>query len=1165
MSPSRPFILRPVATALLMAALFLAGAVAYFQLPVSALPEVDYPTIQVLTFYPGASPSVVATSVTAPLERQFGQVAGLSQMTSTSAGGVSVIVMQFQLSLSIDVAEQEVQAAINAAQSFLPANLPTPPIYSKSNPADAPVLTLALTSNELPLSQVEDVADTRLAPKISQIAGVGLVSISGGQKPAVRIQANPTALAAYGINLEDLRNALVGNSLNSAKGSFDGPLQDYTINANDQLPSSNAYKSVVVAYRQGAPVMLSDVARVIDGVENEKLAAWQNSTPTVLLNIQRQPGANTISVVDSIHKLLPQLESTLPRAIHVQEVTDRTTSIRASVRDVEFELMLAIALVVMVIFLFLRSLAATIIPSIAVPLSLIGTFGVMYLAGFSLNNLAMMALTISTGFVVDDAIVMIENITRYIEQGERPLQAALKGAEQIGFTILSLTVSLIAVLIPLLFMGDIAGRLFREFAVTLATTIVISALISLTLTPMMCARLLHFTPEEKQGRFYHASGRILQKIIDFYGRTLQFVLRYQTITLLVAAATLIVTALLYITIPKGFFPIQDTGIIQGISQAAGSTSFAQMTQLQQSLARVVLADPAVESISSFIGADGINTTLNSGRIQINLKPLQQRGISAVEVIRRLGPKVAEVPGIKLYMQPVQDLTVDDRVSRTQFQYTLEDPNQDELNSIVRELVPKLQARPELADVVSDQQLDGVAAALTIDRPTASRFGITPATIDNTLYDAFGQRQINTLYTQVNQYHVILEADPKFQRGPGNLHDVYIQSSQTGTVTAVASSTAGSSSGAGAASTTSSSNSLLTPSSTSSGSTLNATPSVLNLASTSSPASTLAGTNSTSALSSASTGIGSTSVLSGSTGTSAASLSASSPTSNLRGTATSAGSSTSNGSTSNGSSSSSTTSAPTPVPLSAFVHMQTQNESLSIGHQGQFPVVTVSFNLAPGYSLGQAIGAIDELIARDKLPPSVIAGFQGTAAAYESSQSNEGLLILAALVTVYIVLGVLYESFIHPLTILSTLPSAGVGALLALRLFGLDLDIVGIIGIILLIGIVQKNGIMMVDFALELERNEQRETTEAIYQAALLRFRPILMTTLAALLSGLPLAFGTGIGSELRKPLGVAMVGGLLFSQILTLYTTPVIYIFFDRLAARFSRRARNPQAQGGTA
>jgi multidrug efflux pump len=1153
MSPSGPFIVRPVATALLMVALFLAGAVAYFQLPVSALPEVDYPTIQVLTFYPGASPSVVATAVTAPLERQFGQVAGLSQMTSTSAGGVSAIVMEFQLSLSIDVAEQEVQAAINAAQSYLPANLPTPPIYSKSNPADAPVLTLALTSNELPLSQVEDLADTRLAPKISQITGVGLVSISGGQKPAVRIQANPTALASYGINLEDLRNALVGNSLNSAKGNFDGPAQDYTINANDQLLTSASYKQVVVAFRQGAPIMLGDVARVVDGVENEKLAAWQNTTPAVILNIQRQPGANTISVVDSIQKLLPQLESTLPQAIHVQVVTDRTTSIRASVRDVEFELVLAIGLVVLVIFLFLRSFAATIIPSIAVPLSLIGTFGVMYLAGFSLNNLAMMALTISTGFVVDDAIVMIENISRYIEEGEKPLQAALKGAEQIGFTILSLTVSLIAVLIPLLFMGDIAGRLFRQFAVTLAVTIVISALISLTLTPMMASRLLHYTPEEKQGRFYHESGRILQKIIDFYGRTLKVVLRYQTITLFVALGTLVLTAILYITIPKGFFPTQDTGIIQGISQAAGSTSFTQMTQLQQDLGKVLLADPAVESISSFIGADGTNTTLNSGRIQINLKPLGDRGLSATEVIRRLNPKLDQVAGIKLYMQPVQDLTVDDRVSRTQYQYTLEDPNQDELNSVVHDLLPKLQALPELADVVTDQELDGIATTVSIDRATASRFGITPTTIDNTLYDAFGQRQINTMYTQVNQYHVILEADPRFQQNPGNLHDLYIQGSTSGTVAAVASATAGSSSGAGAGGGAAASNSLLNSASSTSGTSLSNTPGVLNLASNTT---TSSGANSTSALSSASIGGGSASVLSGSAG-SASSQPASA--SNSRTTAAGGGSS----------SAASATGGSTPVPLSAFLHMQTQNESLSIGHQGQFPVVTLSFNLGAGYSLGQALDSINKVIAKQKMPASVIADYQGTASAYQSSQSNEGILILAALVTVYIVLGVLYESFIHPVTILSTLPSAGVGALLALRLFGLDLDIVGIIGIILLIGIVQKNGIMMVDFALELERKEHKETTEAIYQAALLRLRPILMTTLAALLSGVPLAFGTGIGSELRKPLGVAMVGGLLFSQVLTLYTTPVIYIFFDKLAARFSRRrreeARDAQPQGGVA
>jgi multidrug efflux pump len=1154
MNPSRPFILRPVATALLMAAMFLAGGVAYFQLPVSALPEVDYPTIQVLTFYPGASPIVVASSVTAPLERQFGEVAGLSQMTSTSAAGVSVIVMEFQLSLNIDVAEQEVQAAINAAQSYLPANLPTPPIYSKSNPADAPVLTLALTSNEMALSQVEDLADTRLSPKISQISGVGLVSISGGQKPAVRIQANPVALASYGINLEDLRNALTGTSLNSAKGSFDGPAQDYTINANDQLTTSAAYKSVVIAYRNGAPVLLTAVARVVDGVENNKLAAWVNYTPAVILNIQRQPGANTIEVVNSIEKLLPTLETTLPASVHVQIVTDRTVAIRASVKDVEFELLLTIGLVVMVIFLFLRSLSATIIPSIAVPLSLVGTFGVMYLAGYSLNNLTMMALTISTGFVVDDAIVMIENISRYIEEGEKPMDAALKGAEQIGFTILSLTVSLIAVLIPLLFMGDIAGRLFRQFAVTLAVTIVLSAFVSLTLTPMMSARLLRYTPPEQQGRFYHATERAFEKIIAFYGRTLRFVLRYQTVTLLIALCTLVLTAVLYITIPKGFFPTQDTGIIQGISQAAAATSFESMTQMQQELAKVLLSDPAVESISSFIGSDGTNTTLNSGRIQINLKPLDDRGINALGVIARLGPKLDKVAGVKLYMQPVQDLTVDDRVSRTEYQYTLEDPNQDELNSVVHDLTAKLSKLPELADVVTDQQLGGLATSLTIDRATASRFGITPATIDNTLYDAFGQRQINTLYTELNQYHVILETDPRFQLNPAMLHDIYIQASAGGTSTAVSSNTAGSSSGAGSGAAPATGNALLTPSSAPAISSQAASPSALNSGNTSAVSAT-----STSALSSASTASTRPTVLT-TAGTSAAvnasTRSATTPTPTAGG----------------GGAGATTTAAATlqtPVPLSTFTQVQTQNEPLSISHEGQFPAVTISFNLAGNYSLGQALESIKKVVAQENLPPGVIASYQGTASAFEGSLSNEGILILAALVTVYIVLGVLYESFVHPITILSTLPSAGVGALLALRLFGLDLDIVAIIGIILLIGIVKKNGIMMVDFALEAERKENKSATDAIYQASLLRFRPIMMTTMAALLSGLPLAFGSGIGSELRKPLGVAMVGGLIFSQVLTLYTTPVIYIFFDNLGARFSRRdesvdkdhARQPQPE----
>ena len=1146
-----------------MVAIFLAGAIAYFQLPVSALPEVDYPTIQVLTFYPGSSPDVVASAITAPLERQFGEIQGLSQMTSTSAGGVSVIVMQFQLSLNIDVAEQEVQAAINAAQSYLPADLPTPPVYSKSNPADAPVLTLALTSNEMALSSVEDLADTRLAPKISQISGVGLVSISGGQKPAVRIQANPTALASYGINMEDLRNALVGNSLNQAKGNFDGPSQDFTINANDQLLTSADYKNVVVAYRNGAPVMLTDVARIFDGVENADLAAWVNTTPAVVLNIQRQPGANTIQVVNSIEALLPQLESSLPRAVHVQVVADRTTAIRASVKDVEFELMLSVGLVVLVIFLFLRSLSATIIPSVAVPLSLIGTLGAMYLAGFSLNNLTMMALTISTGFVVDDAIVMIENISRYIEEGYPPMEAALLGAEQIGFTILSLTVSLIAVLIPLLFMGDIAGRLFRQFAVTLAVTIIISAFVSLTLTPMMSARLLHYTPPAEQGWFYNVSERFFERTIRAYGRTLRFVLRFQTLTLLIALALVLLTGYMYMTVPKGFFPTQDTGEIQGITQTSADTSFASMSEKQQAIAKVLLADPAVLNISSFIGPDGTNSTLNSGRVQINLKPIGDRKINATQVIDRLGPKLAKVAGIKLYMQPVQDLTVDDRVSRTEYQYTIEDPSKTELNQVTADFVRRLRNLPQLADVVTDQQLGGVAENLVIDRATASRFGITPETIDNTLYDSFGQRQINTMYTQLNQYHVILEADPQFQVDPNKLNDLYIQSSSTSpTSDSTASNTAGSSSGAGSGTTASSGNALLSPSATAgvsapasstsslSSSNISTTTGASSVSSTSALSSTANSSTSSSNVLSSTSSAGTISS-SANTTTSGTTRAASSPTEGASSTASSTSG------TGAGSSSGGGTALATPVPLSTFAHFQTGSESLSVNHQGQFPSVTVSFNLAPGYSLGQALDAINKVITQAKMPQSVVANYQGTASAFEASQSNEGLLILAALVTVYIVLGVLYESYIHPVTILSTLPSAGVGALLALELFHLDLDIVAIIGIILLIGIVKKNGIMIVDFALEAERHQGLNATDSIYQASLLRFRPIMMTTLAALFSGIPLAFGTGIGSELRKPLGVTIVGGLLFSQVLTLYTTPVIYIFFDNLGARVAGRKPN--------
>jgi len=1103
-SPSRPFILRPVATSLLMAAILLAGIVAYTQLPVSALPEVDYPTIQVVTFYPGASPLVMATTVTAPLERQFGQLQGLSQMTSTSSGGASVVVLQFTLSLNIDVAEEEVQSAINAAQSYLPANLPAPPVYNKTNPADAPVLTLAITSDSVPLSQVEDLVDTRLAPKLSQLSGVGLVSISGGQKPAVRILANPVALSSYGINLEDVRTALTQASVNAAKGNFDGPRQDYQIDSNDQLVSSADYRSVVVAYRNGAPVMLTDIATIVDGVENNKQAAWMNKTPAVILNVQRQPGANTISVVKSIKKLLPQLETNLPASIQVTTLTDLTTAIQASVDDVEFELMLTIGLVVLVIFLFLRSLYATVIPFVAVPLSLVGTLAAMYALGYSLDNLSLMALTISTGFVVDDAIVMIENISRFIEEGERPMEAALRGAEQIGFTIVSLTVSLIAVLIPLLFMGDVVGRLFREFAVTLAVTIVISAVVSLTLTPMMAARILRHEPKEQQGRIYKWSERVFESMIAFYGRTLKKVLEYQTITLLVAVGTLVLTIILYIVIPKGFFPVQDTGVIQGISQASETISFQAMADKQQQLADVILSDPAVQSLSSFIGADGTNTTLNSGRISINLKALDERHhTTASDVIRRLQSNLGKVQGIQLFMQPVQNITVDDRVSRTQYQYTLEDPDATELNYWTNRFVAKLKSLPELEDVATDQQTGGLAVSLVIDRVTASRLGIAPSTIDNTLYDAFGQRQINTMYTQLNQYHVILETDPKFQTDPNTLQRLYIQANASSGTSGPGASTSYSASGSASAGSNATTTSVLYTPTASSG--VLAAPSN---ALTPSSSSTASGTNS------------STNTVSSSAFSNA-------------------------------------------VPLSAFTSFQRTTEALSINHQGQFPAVTVSFNLAPNAALGSAITAIDKVQADMHMPASLQADFEGTAASFKNSLSNQALLILAALVTVYIVLGVLYESFIHPVTILSTLPSAGVGALLALMLFRQDLSVVAIIGIILLIGIVKKNGIMMVDFALESEREHGKNATEAIYEASLLRFRPIMMTTMAALLGGVPLALGTGFGSEIRRPLGIAMVGGLLLSQALTLYTTPVIYIFFDNLGHRFSR-SRSSNEEDGT-
>jgi multidrug efflux pump len=1023
MSPSRPFILRPVATSLLMAGILLAGAIAYQQLPVSALPEVDYPTIQILTFYPGASPEVMTATVTAPLERQFGQVPGLKQMTSTSSYGASTVTLQFDLNLNIDIAEQEVQAAINQSGTYLPADLPNPPVYNKVNPADAPILTLALTSSTMPLSKVEDLADTTLAQKISQLSGVGLVTLAGGQKPAVRIQANPTALAAYGLSLEQLRTAIGAANVKQAKGNFDGPRQSFTIGANDQIHSSDEYKRLIVAYKNGAPVRLSDVATVVEGAENVKQAAWMDTTPAVIMNIQRQPGANIISVVDRVKAILPTLRASLPKAIQISVLTDRTVTIRASVKDVQFELILTVALVVMVIFLFLRNLAATVIPSIAVPLSLIGTFGVMYLLGYSLNNLSLMALTISTGFVVDDAIVMIENISRYIEEGEPPLQAALKGAEQIGFTIVSLTVSLIAVLIPLLFMGDIVGRLFREFAITLAVTILVSAVVSLTLTPMMCAKILRYKPESQQGSLYRASERAFEWVIGLYGTTLRWVLRHQAFTLFVLAVTIGATALLFLLVPKGFFPVQDTGLILGISEAPQQISFKAMAQKQEQLARVILKDPAVESVASFIGIDGVNTTINSGRVQINLKPLESRDANASEVIRRLAPEVSKVNGINLFMQPVQDLSVEDRVSRTEFQYTVEDADPKELDTWVPRLVAKLQTLPQLRDVATDQQNHGLEADISIDRDTASRLGITPQMIDSTLYDAFGQRLVSTIFTQLNQYHVVLEVDPQFQVNPTSLKDIYVQSS----------------SGA-------------------------------------------------------------------------------------------------------------------QVPLSAFTHFEPSTTALAINHQGQFPVVTLSFNLAPGISLGDAVTAIKRAEKQIGLPASINAQFQGTAAAFQNSLANEPFLILAALVTVYIVLGVLYESYIHPLTILSTLPSAGVGAIIALQICHSDFNIIALIGIILLIGIVKKNAIMMIDFALEAERKEGRTPLDAIYQASLLRFRPIMMTTMAALFGGLPLALGTGTGSELRRPLGITIVGGLILSQILTLYTTPVVYLFFDRIAHGWRRR-----------
>jgi multidrug efflux pump len=1032
MSPSRIFILRPVATTLLMISVMLSGIIAFQFLPLSALPEVDYPTIQVQTFYPGASPDVMTSSVTAPLEVQLGQMPGLRQMSSVSSAGASVITLQFNLSLSLDIAEQQVQAAINAAGNLLPSDLPAPPIYAKVNPADAPIATLALTSKTLPLPQVQELADTRLAQKISQLPGIGLVSISGGQKPAVRVQADTRKLAAYGLNIDDLRTTLANANVNTPKGNFDGPTRAYTINANDQLQSADAYRDLVIAYKNGSPVHLTDVATVVDGAQNDYLAAWMNTVPAVILNVQRQPGANVIEVADRIRELLPQLTQGLPSAIDVALLTDRTVTIRASVRDVEIELILAVVLVVLVIFVFLRSVRATIIPSLSVPLSLVGTFGAMYLLGFSLDNLSLMALTIASGFVVDDAIVVIENISRYIEEGESPHEAALIGSEQIGFTIISLTISLVAVLIPLLFMGDVVGRLFREFAITLAVTILISAAVSLTLVPMACAKLLRPAGEARENVFQRWNREWFDALIRGYARMLEWVLDRQTATLLVALATFVLTAVLYVAIPKGFFPTQDTGLIQAITEAPETVSFKAMAERQQALAAAILEDPDVQSLSSFIGVDGANTTLNSGRILINLKPHAQRTTDLAGTIQRIRQESEKVFGITLYMQPVQDLTIDDVVSRTQYRFILEDANPAELADYVPKLVERLKTLPQLTDVATDLSAQGLAAYVEIDRDTAGRFGITPATIDNALYDAFGQRNVSTIFTQTNQKRVILEADPMLRQSLDSLSSIYL------------------------------------PSSTGGGQ----------------------------------------------------------------------------------------------VPLSVIAGVHEQMVPLQINHLAQFPANTVSFNLAPDVSLGEAVEVIKKAQAELEQPPSIVTSFQGTALAFQSSLTNELWLILAAIVTVYIVLGVLYESFIHPITILSTLPSAGIGALLALMAAGDDLTIIAIIGIILLIGIVKKNAIMMIDFALDEQRNHGRSPREAIYRACLLRFRPILMTTMAAVLGALPLMLGTGVGSELRHPLGISIVGGLLLSQVLTLFTTPVIYLWFDRLAARFTGPAGAPSPEG---
>lgn len=1068
MNPSRLFIQRPVATILLMVAVMLSGIFAYNMLSTSALPQVDYPTIQVTTLYPGASPDVMASGITAPLERQLGQMAGLSQMYSTSASGSSIITLKFSLDLSLDVAEQEVQAAINAADNLLPKDLPNPPTYKKVNPADSAVLTMAVTSDSLPLTKVQDLVNTRVALKLSQISGVGMVTLAGGNQPAIRVQVNPRALAAHNLTLEDI-NTLIGNSnVNGSKGGFDGKHHSITIDANDQLRTAAEYGNLIITYQNGAALRLRDIATLSEASENQYLSAWANKQPAIIISVQRQPGANVIAVVDGIKRQLPTLQATLPGSVKVTILSDRTQTIRASISDVQFELMLSIALVVMVTFLFLRNVAATLIPSVAVPLSLIGTFGVMYLCGFSLNNLSLMALTVATGFVIDDAIVVVENITRRLEEGETPMQAALKGSAQIGFTIISLTFSLIAVLIPLLFMGDVVGRLFREFAITLAVSILVSMVVSLTLTPMLCAYLLRHIPEEKQSRFYRKGGQLFDRLIAGYDRMLIVVLNHQRLTLLVAAATLVFTALLYLVVPKGFFPSQDTGMIQGITQASQDVSFSEMGRRQQLLTAAILQDPAVDSVSSTIGVDGNNTSLNSGRLQINLKSFDQRDERAPAIIARLKQETASVPGIELYMQASQDLTVDDQVTPSQYQFTLDDADSENLVTWTPKLTQKLSQLPEFSDVVSNLQNQGQVAYVELDRDAAARFGITASDVDTALYNAFGQRLVSTIFTQSNQYRVVLEVAPQFQQSPASFDDIYLATGNT--------------------------------------------------SSSSAPATDANSTSTTSA--------------SGST------------------TSTSA-----NGSSTNASGS---TAGMVKLTSIAKIHMRTG--ALLQARLNQFPTVTLSFNLKDGYSLEQAQAAIKQSMVELAVPDSITLRYQGAAASFENATGNTLWLILAALITMYVVLGILYESFIHPVTILSTLPSAAVGALLSLLFANTEFSLIALIGVILLIGIVKKNAIMMIDFALEAENKQGMSPREAIHQACLLRFRPILMTTMAALLGALPLMLASGSGAELRQPLGLVIVGGLIFSQILTLFSTPVIYLMFDRLATRWNPRLKRKRA-----